>query len=490
MNYTRQEKKNGAIKIDFVLSAKEWEADVENAYQKNKGKYKKEGFRQGKVPRKVLESIYGEFLFYEDAFNDAFPTYFSKVLMKEKDIVPVDYPDVKIEKIDKDGVKFTATVILLPEFKLGRYKGISIEKDSIAVSKAEIAKEMEDMRQKNARFIEITDRAVRKGDLVNLDYSGSADGKVFEGGTAKDQELEIGSNTFIPGFEDQIVGMKIGGEKNIKVTFPKQYHSKELAGKEAVFAVKILSIREKQLPNLDDEFVKDVSEFDSLTDLSLDIESKIAEKKEKTASREAEQKLISAIVENVEIDVPDVMIEKQLDFMLSDLERRLSYQGMTKDIYFGYIGKTEADFRKDNHAEAKKAVKTSLVLEEIIKTENIKVENSDVETKFEEIAKLYSKPVDEIKKHFIGESLESLKREILSDKVMDFLNSNNKIIGEKAHAEKVAKSAVKTAEPKAPAKKPAAKPATASKKGQSDSKPAAKKPAAAKSTAKKPAAKK
>lgn len=452
MNYTRHEKKDGKIKIDFVLSAKEWESDVENAYQKNKGKYKKEGFRQGKVPRKVLENTYGDFMFYEDAFNDAFPTYFSKFLMKEKDIVPVDYPDVKIEKMDKSGVNFSAEVTLMPEFKLGKYKGISVEKNTIAVSSAEITKEMENLRQKNARLIEITDRAVKKGDLINLDYSGSADGKVFDGGTAKDQELEIGSNTFIPGFEDQIVGMKIGEEKDIKVTFPKQYHSKELAGKEAVFAVKILSIREKQLPKLDDEFVKDVSEFDSLTDLSLDIESKLAEKKEHTATREVEQKLVSAIVDNVEMDVPDIMIEKQLDFMLSDLEKRLSYQGMTLDIYFGYIGKSEADFRKDNRAEAKRAVKTSLVIEEIIKIENIQVESSEVSDKFDEIAKLYNRPVDEIKKYFVDENLESVKREILSDKVMKFLKENNKIVEEKSASSKPAQTKVDKKEPKAPEK--------------------------------------
>ena len=315
------------------------------------------------------------------------------------------------------------------------------------------------------RYNEIKDRAIKNGDLINLDYKGFADGKQFDGGTASDQELEIGSHTFIPGFEEQMIGMKLGEEKDLKVTFPKEYHSKELAGKDAIFKVKVLNIREKELPELNDEFVKDTTEFNSLTELSLDIESKLAHEKEHQAEHEVEHKLIDKIVDGVTIDIPKAMIDRQLDYIVSDLEHRLSHQGLTKDAYFGYIGKTEAEFRKEREKEAEKSVKTSLVLEEIIKKENIEVTDNDIEEKLNEIASMYNQKLEDVKKYFVGEALSSIRQEILSDKVVGFLKANNKI--KEAEKKTATKSKVSQAKEAKPVEKTVAEKKTSTKKATS-----------------------
>ena len=427
MKYTVGEKKNGQIAVEFELSGKEWEAEIEKAYQKHKGDYKMQGFRQGKVPRKVLEQTYGEYIFFEDAFNDGFATHYTQMLEKEKEIFPVDYPQVSVQQMDAKGLKFTATITVLPDVVLGDYKGIEVKKDAVKVSASEVDHEISHLAEKQARFVEVTDRPAKEGDLTNIDYSGSVDGVKFEGGTAQDQELTLGSHMFIEGFEEQVVGMNIGEEKDINVTFPKPYHSKDLEGKPAVFHVKLLGIREKVLPEINDEFAYNASEFETLKDLKADIKAKLTEEKQKQAEAKLENELISAIVKNAKVEVPHSMVDSQIDHEIQDMSQRLAYQGLKFDQYLEYMGTTMENFRASRHEEAEKAVKTSLVMEEIIKQEKIEVTKEDIDAKLEEIAKASGRKVDDLQKDMKNGQEQFLKNTILSEKVIKHLKEINNI---------------------------------------------------------------
>lgn len=427
MKYTVNEKKDGKIVCEFALNAKEWEAEVENAYQKNKGKYKKEGFRQGKVPRKVLENTYGPYLFYEDAFNLAFPKLYSEMLSKEKSIFPVDYPEVDLKTMDENGITFNAIITVIPDVEIGKYTGLTIEKQKTEVSEKDITKEIDALRERNARYTEIKDRAVQKGDLVNLDYTGKIDGIAFDGGTAKDQELAIGSRSFIEGFEDQMIGMNIGEEKDINVTFPEKYHSPDLAGKPAVFTVKVLGIREKQLPKVDDEFAKDVSEFDSLAKMKEDLTKKMVEVKERNAEIDLENRLMELVSKNTKADIPKTMIEKQIDGIIDSFSQKLYMQGLSFEDYLKVTGTEIEAFRKSKEDEAKKMVKISLTLEEIIKREKIKITEKEITEKTEEIAKQIGQTGEDFRKRLTPPQTDNIKNNILSDKVIKFLKENNTI---------------------------------------------------------------
>ncbi len=349
------------------------------------------------------------------------------MLSKETDIFPVDYPRLTVEKIDKTGVKFTAIIDCMPEFKVENYKGIQIKKNKVSVTAKEVDAELSLMQDRHARFVEKTDRPVKEGDLINLDYSGSVDGVKFEGGTAEDQELTIGSHTFIEGFEEQMIGMNIGETKDINVTFPKEYHSKDLAGKPAVFNVKVLGIREKELPALDDEFVKEISECNTLDEYKKQIKERLSNEKNAQAEHEAVDKLIDTIVGGVELKVPAKMVDRQLDYIVRDMNNRLSSQGITLEAYLGYLNTTEEKFREERRKDAEASVKTSLVLEEIVSKENITAEDSEVDAKLEEMAKMYGLTAEKIKEMIGEQGLTSVKQEILTNKVINFLKENNEI---------------------------------------------------------------
>ena len=427
MKYTLGEKKDNKITVSFVLSKKEWEDEVEKAYQKHKGEYKKEGFRQGKVPRRVLEQTYGEFMFYEDAFNDSFPEYYTQMLKKEKQLFPVDYPEISLEQMDTNGVKFSATITLLPEVTLGDYKNIKVEKKAVKVTEAEVKHELGHLAEKQVKYVEIENREAKLGDLVNIDYSGSVDGVKFDGGTAQDQELELGSNTFIAGFEDQVVGMKIGESRDINVTFPEHYHSKDLENKPAVFNVKLLGIREKVLPEINDEFASNISEFETLADLKKDIKAKILAQKEKEAALDLENALVGAIVKNATVDVPKAMVDSQIDREIQDMSQRLAYQGLRLEDYLAYMGTTMEQFRASREKQAKEQVKTSLVMEEIIKVEGIKVLQKDIKEKVKQIAEATNRNVTDVEREMQEGQEEFLKNTILSEKVIKHLKELNNI---------------------------------------------------------------
>ncbi len=427
MTYKIGEKKDGKLVVDFKLDSKEWEAEVEKAYQKNKGKYKLDGFRQGKIPRKVLEKTYGEYVFYEDALNAACENYFFDMLEKEKDIKAVDYPDISIKAVSKDGVEFVTTITLMPEVELGSYEGLEIAKTKVSVSEKEVDEKIKALQEKQARFVDVADREAKMGDLVNIDFSGSVDGVKFEGGTAKDFEIELGSHTFIEGFEDQIAGMKIDEQKDINVTFPKEYHAANLAGKPAVFETKLLAIREKQMPEIDDKFASDVSEFENLADLKKDTKAKIKAEKEAAAERELENKLVDAVVANAKCDVPECMVNNQINRAIEDMKRTLSAQGMSYDMYLAYTGMTDEQLRNDRKADTEKQIKSSLVLAEIVKKENIEATDADFEAKVAELAEKMKKSEKELKKTMTDSQKEVIENNIISEKVIKLLKEKNNI---------------------------------------------------------------
>ena len=412
MKYKVGERKENTIEVEFTLDAKEWEQEVEKAYQKNKGKYKKEGFRQGKVPRKVLEQTYGEYLFYEDAFNDCCPIYYGQMLDKEKKIFPVDYPDVSIKSIDDKGVVFVAKITVYPEVTIGEYKGIVIKKAKSTVSAAEVNAELDALREKQARFVEVTDREAKLGDLINLDYSGSADGVVFEGGTAKNQELELGSHSFIEGFEDQMVGMKIGEEKDINVTFPENYHAEGLKGKPAVFHVKLLGIREKQMPEINDDFAKDVSEFDTLEEYKADIKKNLEEKKADAAKRAKEDAAVDAAIEKASMEIPDAMLDTQVSNMIEDFARRIQSQGLTMEQYLQFTGMTPAALQEQMKPQALKRIQSRLVLEKIAEVENIQISDEKLDEEIAQMAEMYKMEVEKLKEVLGDAEKEQMKKDL------------------------------------------------------------------------------
>ncbi len=426
MNYSIEEMK-GELKINFELSAEEWDAAVNKAYLKSKGKYNIPGFRKGQAPRKMIENMYGFGVFFDEAFNSTFYESYTKALDEHEEIYPVDEPKVDIEKIDDDGVKFNAVVTVKPEVKLGEYKGIKMPKIEYNVTASDVKAELTRMQEQASRRVEVSDRAVKDGDIVKLDYSGSVDGVKFDGGTATDQELVIGSKTFIPGFEDQMIGMNIGETKDINVTFPTEYHAPELAGKEAVFNVTVHGITEKQLPELNDAFAKDVSKFDTLADYKADIKARLTEQNENRAKSENQNAIIEKVAENAEVEIPDCMIERELDYMVQDMEYRLNYMynGIKLEDYLKYTGSSVKQFRDDRKEEAKKTVKTRLVVESVIKSEGFAVTDEEVDAKLEEMANDVKKELAEYKKTVSEQQINYIKNDLLMKKLIDFLMENN-----------------------------------------------------------------
>ncbi len=451
MNYTI-EKGNGEVKINFALSAKEWDDCIEKAYLKNKSKYSVPGFRKGHVSRKMIEKMYGEGVFFDDAFNDAFYDAYSKALNENEEIFPVDEPKVDIDGVNDDGVAFHATVTVKPEVTLGDYKGIKIDKVEYNVTVDDVQAEIDRARKQAGRRVEVTDRAVENGDIVNLDYSGSADGVKFDGGTAQGQELVIGSGSFIPGFEDGMVGMNVGETKDITVKFPENYHAENLAGKDAVFTVTVNKIEKEELPELNDEFAKEVSKFDTLDEYRADVEKRLTEENTRRADAENENKLVEAIVNNASVEIPSCMIEHQLDHIVEEMRYRLSYmyRGMKLEDYLKYTGGTIEELREARKADAERDVKTRLTLEAIVKAENLDVTDAEVEAEIVRMSQAQGKSADELKKHVDARQTEYIRNDILSKKLLTLLKDANEFVTGAAPAKKTAK---KTATKKTAAKK-------------------------------------
>ncbi len=387
------------VKLSFEIEAEKFDEAMKKVYAKTAKYFTIPGFRKGKAPMAIVERTYGSSIFYEDTFNELVPDIYDEAI-KENKIEAVSRPQIDISQMEKGkDLKFTAIVQIKPEVKLGKYKGIELKKIEYNVSDKDVEHELGHMAEHNARLVTVEDRPVEKGDITIIDFAGSIDGVAFDGGTAENQELEIGSNKFIPGFEDQIIGMKVNEEKDINVTFPEDYFSKDLAGKEATFKVTLHEIKKKELPKIDDDFAKDVSEFDTLSDLKADIKSKIQKENEERAKYESEEAAIEAVCKDVEVEIPSGMIETEIDNMVKDIENKLSYQGLTLHQYLKLTNKTNESLRKEFDEQANKAVKSRLVLEAIIKAEDIKPDDKEVEEKVKEMAKNYSRPEDELLKN-------------------------------------------------------------------------------------------
>lgn len=374
MKYTQKREVN-TLTVTFKMDATEWNAFDVKAYEQNKGKYNVPGFRKGHVPKHVLENRYGKGLFFEDALYLAAQEYYTEFLDKNSKVQPVARPEIdeKSVKIDDKGVTFAVVVTVRPVVTLGEYKGLTIEKTQPeVVTDADVDAELERLRERSARYIEVTDRPVQQGDEINLDYSGKVDGVAFEGGTAQKQTLVIGSHTFIEGFEDQLVGMNIGETKDINVTFPEDYHAEDLKGKAAVFTCTVNSITVKQLPELDDEFAKDASEFSTLEEFKKDIRSTLQAKNDKVASDKDQSNLVEKVVANATMEIPAAMIDEQVDEYVEDFKYQLAYQGLNLENYFKYTNSTMETLRANYTERAEKAVRTRLVFEEIVKAEKIK----------------------------------------------------------------------------------------------------------------------
>ena len=428
MKYTKKELKNNKFEVALDLDAKEWEEAVEQAYQKNKGKFSVQGFRKGHVPRKVLEKTYGEGVFYEDAIDGCFYRYYLEVLNKEKEIQPVAAPEIDIKEISKDGIKLIITIQAKPDVELGEYKGLEIKKVEVKVTKKDVDEEIDRAIKSQVKYVEV-EREVKDGDIATIDFSGSIDGVKFEGGTATDYDLEIGSHSFIDTFEEQLIGLKVGDKKNVEVTFPSNYHQESLKDKKAVFEVAIKAIKEKKYPELNDEFASSVSEFETVAAWKEDIEKKITERKTKQAEHEQESVMIEKIVDACKVEVPEVMVEQQIDDYIEDFKQQLAYQGLNLEGYLKYTNSTIEQLKDMRREDAKKTVKTRLVLEKIVELEKLAVTEKDIEEKFNErnLDKDKVKKIDEIKKELGPQQMAYFENSILLNKLITFLKKNNNI---------------------------------------------------------------
>ena len=417
--------KTNEVKLSFTIEASKFEEAIQKVYAKSAKYFNIPGFRKGKAPYKIVEKQYGAQIFYEDAFNEVAAEVYEKELT-DANIEAVSRPEINIIQMEKGkDLIFTAVVQTKPEVKLGKYKGIELKKVEYTVEEKDIDHEIEHMQERNARLVNVEDRPVEKEDTVVIDFEGFVDGVAFEGGKAENHELVIGSNTFILGFEDQIIGMKIDEEKDINVTFPEEYFSKDLAGKAAVFKVKLHEIKKKELPVVDDEFAKDVSEFDTIKELKVSIKEKLEEENKNKAKYETEEVAIKAVCDNTEIDIPSGMIETETDNMIREIEQRLMYQGLNFEQYLQIMGKTEGDMRKEMKEQAQIQVKTKLVLGAIVEAEKIEATDEEVKAKLEEMATMYGKEVKDLE---ANASLKAYVTEtIKTEKAISFIVENAKI---------------------------------------------------------------
>ena len=414
------------VKFEITVEAAKFEDAMKKVYFKSAKYFNIPGFRKGKAPMQIVEKYYGPEIFYEDAFNEVAQEALEEAV-KENKLDVVSRPEVDVKQMEKGkDLIFTVVMQTKPEAEVSKYKGIEIKKVEYNVTDEDIEHELHHMQEHNSRLISVEDRAVESGDTTTIDFEGSVDGVPFEGGKAENYDLEIGSNTFIPGFEDQIIGMKIDEEKDVKVKFPEEYFSKELAGKDAVFKVKLHEIKKKELPELDDEFAKDVSEFDTLKELKADIKAKKEKQNEEKAKYETQDAVIKALCEKTKVEIPSGMVEMEVENMLKDFEQRLAYQGLNLAQYFKMMGKTEEEVKKEYEPQAIEGIKSRLALEAVIKAEKIEATDKEVEDKMKEMAKNYGKENDE--EFLKNENVRNyIKQGLESEKAIDFLVKNAKI---------------------------------------------------------------
>ena len=479
-NVTKKEKNQ--VELEISIDKKVFDEEVSRVFKKNVAKMTVPGFRKGKAPRAVIEKMYGKGVFYDDAINNLLPAAYEEAVKESKEDV-VSQPEFEIVSIDDNGVVLKAKVFVKPEVKIENYKGIEAEKTVKKATAEEVNQEIESVRMRNSRMIDITDRAAQKDDTAVIDYEGFVDGVAFEGGKGEKHPLRLGSGQFIPGFEEQVIGHNVGDSFDVNVTFPTEYHAENLAGKEAVFKVTVHELKYNELPELDDEFAKDVSEFDTFAEYKADVKAKIQKKHDKEADNYVEEQIIDALIEKLEADIPEAMIDTEAENLLRDYDNNLRMQGMNLSDFVKYTGMSLDNLREQFRPRAERQVKTRLALEKIAEIEKIKVAAKEIEEEFKRIADMYNIDVEEVKKVI---EADNLKKDLAVQKAVDLVKKEAVIVkaaakakkaedkaeeGEKKPAAKkttakktTAKKAEDAAEEKAPAKKPAAKKTTTTKK--------------------------
>ena len=415
-------------KLTIEVDTAQFEDAMKKAFNKNKNKFNIPGFRKGKAPRAMIEKMYGEGIFYEDAADEAINATCMQA-MNESELEIVSRPEVSVEQIGKDKpFIYTAIVAIRPEVTLGEYKGIEVEKAEAAVAAEDVDAELKRVQEQNARQITVEDRPVADGDQTVIDFEGFVDGKSFDGGKAEDYALTIGSHSFIDTFEEQLIGKNIGEECEVNVTFPEEYHAAELAGKPATFKVTVKEIKVKELPELDDEFAGEVSEFDTLDEYKKDIEAKILERKQKEAATENENRVVDKVAANASLEIPDKMVESQIDNMVQDTARRMQGQGLSMDMYMKYTGMTMDSMRDQMRPQALKRIQTRLVLEEVVKAENIQVPDERLDEEIAKMAAAYQMESDKLKEYMSDRDKEQMKEDLAVQEAVDFLVAEAKLV--------------------------------------------------------------
>ena len=414
-------------KLTVEVSAEDFKAAIKKAFNKNKNRFAIPGFRKGKAPQAMIEKMYGEGVFYEDAADEAINASYAEA-MKESGLDIVSRPEVTIEKIGKDEpFVYSALVAVKPEVTLGQYKGVEVEKADASVSAEDVEAELKKVQEQNARLLTVEDRGVEDGDQTVIDFEGFVDGKGFEGGKAEDYPLTIGSHSFIDTFEEQLIGKKIGEECEVNVTFPTEYHAADLAGKPATFKVTVKEIKVKELPELNDEFASEVSEFDTLDEYKKDVEKKLAEKKEIEANSKNEDAVVAKVVENATMEIPDKMIDAQAENMVQDMARRMQSQGLSLDMYLKYTGMTVEQMKEQARPDAEKRIRTRLVLEAVAKAENIQISDEKVDEEVAKVAEAYKMEVEKLKSYMSESDVKQMKEDLAVQQAVDLLVAEAKL---------------------------------------------------------------
>ncbi|MFP4697439.1 MAG: trigger factor [Eubacteriales bacterium] len=421
MNSKVEQLEKSMVKLTIEVDADQFEKGLNYAYNKNKNMIAIPGFRKGKAPRALIEKTYGAGVFYEDAANHLIPDAYDKAI-EENNLEIVSRPEIDVEQIEKGkSFVFTATVAVKPEVELGEYKGLEVKKPDVHYSDEMVTQEIEKVREQNSRIISVTDRPVKENDEAIIDFEGFVDGEPFEGGKAEDYSLVIGSHSFIDNFEEQLVGKNIGEDVEVNVTFPDEYQKEELQGKPALFKVKIKEIKEKELPVVDDEFAKDVSEFDTLDEYKEDIKTKLKEQQENEANQKKREAVIKKAIENAKMEIPEAMIDMQVDQMAQDFEQRIKYQGIELDQYLQMIGQNRLSFKEQFREQAENQVKSRLVLEAIAKAEEIDVSDEEIEEEIKKMAEMYKMEVDKLKEAVTDHEKSHIKEDISIQKAFDLI---------------------------------------------------------------------
>ena len=427
MKHNINKKDKDIVEITIELGKQDWQNALDAAYNKTKAKYEVQGFRKGKAPRKAIENAYGSMVFVDEAIDEVYKTEYVKIIQKEK-LAPVSNPTLALDKCDESGLKMVLTVQNKPTVTLGNYSGIEIKSKKADVKAKDVEEYLKNMAERNARKVEADkDAKLEKGNIAVFDFVGTLNGEKFEGGSSENYELEIGSGKFVPGFEDQMIGLKVGEEKDLNITFPKEY-TPELAGKDVVFHVKVNKIMVKEIPPMDDKWATMVSEFDTLAEFKASVKEKLTKDAQSKIDDEATNKLIDEIVKQAKFDVPACMIDDEIDYILQDFEQKLAMQGLNLQKYCEIIKKDMKQVREEQKDIAKQNVGIRLVLEAIIEKEGIKVTDKEIDAKIEEMAKNYGQKLEDMKKNLGENELSYISSQVLMDKLIEFLKKNNKIV--------------------------------------------------------------